>query len=188
MNNLKVKKVYINSFKDKTMTSINIYKTLREKKIPTNIPQNNKSIYSEKDLNLQTFMANAQEDNEKSIITLLSFKDFDMLFSGDAGIGAFEQLKNEIPHNVEVLKVGHHGGPNVINTSMLNHLNTQVSIISTGPNAFGHPNRGTLDILRNTDIYRTDRHNSIKITSDGKAYKVLLFNPSKHKYEISKEY
>lgn len=188
MNNLKVKKVYINSFKDKTMTSINIYKTLREKKIPTNIPQNNKSIYSEKDLNLQTFIANAQEDNEKSIITLLSFKDFDMLFSGDAGIGAFEQLKNEIPHNVEVLKVGHHGGPNVVNTPMLNHLNTQVSIISTGPNAFGHPNRGTLDILRNTDIYRTDRHNSIKITSDGKAYKVLLFNPSKHKYEISKEY
>lgn len=188
MNNLKVKKVYINSFKDKTMTSINIYKTLREKKIPTNIPQNNKSIYSEKDLNLQTFMANAQEDNEKSIITLLSFKDFDMLFSGDAGIGAFEQLKNEIPHNVEVLKVGHHGGPNVINTSMLNHLNTQVSIISTGPNAFGHPNRGTLDILRNTDIYRTDRHNSIKITSDGNNYKILLFNPSKHRYEISKQY
>ena len=188
MKNLNVKKVYINSFKDKTITSINIYKTLREKRIPTNIPQNNKSIYSEKDFNLQTFIANAQKDNEKSIITLLSFKDFDMLFTGDAGIGAFEQLKTEIPHEIEVLKVGHHGGPNVVNTSMLNHLNTQVSIISTGPNAFGHPNRGTLDILRNTDIYRTDRHNSIKITSDGKAYKVLLFNPSKHKYEISKEY
>lgn len=188
MKNLDVKKVYINSFKDKTMTSINIYKTLREKRISTNIPHNNKSIYSEKDFNLQTFIANAQEDNEKSIITLLSFKDFDMLFTGDAGISAFEQLKTEIPHEIEVLKVGHHGGPNVVNTSMLNHLNSQVSIISIGPNAFGHPNRGTLDILRNTDIYRTDRHNSIKITSDGNNYTVWLFNPAKHKYEISKQY
>lgn len=188
IKNLRVKKVYINSYRDKTMTSINIYKTLREKKISTEIPKNNNSIYSENDLNLQTFIAWSKEDNEKSIITLLQYKNFDMIFMGDAGVEAFEQLKEDIPHQIEVLKVGHHGGPNVVNSSMMNHLNTKVSIISTGPNSFGHPNRGTLDILRNTDIYRTDRHNSIKIITDGTQYKVYLFNPSKRKYEISKQY
>ena len=185
MQNLKVHQVYVNSFNNKSMTSVNIYKTLRTKNIPVRIPQNNTSVYSEENFNLQTYIAASKEDNEKSIITLLSFKDFDMLFTGDAGTGAFEQLRKDIPHNIEVLKVGHHGGPNVVSTDMLNHLNTKVSIISTGPNAFGHPTRGTLDTLRKTDIYRTDRHNSVKITSDGNSYKIYTYNPAKHKYILS---
>lgn len=187
MKNLNVKQVYINSFEDKSMTSTNIYKTLKELKIPSQIPNNNKSIYSENSLNMQTYLAEAEEDNEKSIITLLSYKDFDMLFTGDAGTDAFNQLKKDIPHNIEVLKVGHHGGPHVVSSEMLNHLNTKVSVISTGPNAFGHPNKGTLDILRKTDIYRTDRHNSIKIITDGQRYIMYTFNKDKKKYQKSKD-
>lgn len=187
MQNLNVKQVYINSFEDKSMTSTNIYKTLKELKIPSQIPNNNKSIYSENSLNMQTYLAEAEEDNEKSIITLLSYKDFDMLFTGDAGTDAFNQLKKDIPHNIEVLKVGHHGGPHVVSSEMLNHLNTKVSVISTGPNAFGHPNKGTLDILRKTDIYRTDRHNSIKIITDGQRYTMYTFNKDKKKYQKSKD-
>lgn len=187
MQNLNVKQVYINSFEDKSMTSTNIYKTLKELKIPSQIPNNNKSIYSENSLNMQTYLAEAEEDNEKSIITLLSYKDFGMLFTGDAGTDAFNKLKKDIPHNIEVLKVGHHGGPHVVSSEMLNHLNTKVSVISTGPNAFGHPNKGTLDILRKTDIYRTDRHNSIKIISDGQRYTMYTFNKDKKKYQKSKD-
>lgn len=187
MKNLNVKQVYINSFEDKSMTSTNIYKTLKELKIPSQLPNNNKSIYSENSLNMQTYLAEAEEDNEKSIITLLSYKDFDMLFTGDAGTDAFNQLKKDIPHNIEVLKVGHHGGPHVVSSEMLNHLNTKVSVISTGPNAFGHPNKGTLDILRKTDIYRTDRHNSIKIITDGQRYTMYTFNKDKKKYQKSKD-
>lgn len=187
MKNLNVKQVYINSYEDKSMTSTNIYKTLKELKIPSQIPNNNKSIYSENSLNMQTYLAEAEEDNEKSIITLLSYKDFDMLFTGDAGTDAFNKLKKDIPHNIEVLKVGHHGGPHVVSTEMINHLNTKVSLISTGPNSFGHPNKGTLDILRKTDIYRTDRHNSIKIVSDGQIYTMYTFNKYKKKYQKSKD-
>lgn len=66
---------------------------------------------------------------------------------------------------------------------MLEYLNPKVSVISTGLNYFGHPNRGTLDILRNTAIFRTDKNNSIKITTDGNFYDVLTFNRTKHKYE-----
>ena len=111
-----------------------------------------------------------------------------MLFTGDAGTKAFNKLKKDIPHNVEILKVGHHGGPHVVNTEMLNHLNNNISIISTGPNAFGHPNKGTLDILRKTNIYRTDRHNSIKITSDGNTYTIYTFDKAKKKYQKSKNF
>ena len=188
MKNVDVKHVYINSLDDKSITSANIYKTLKEQNIPAQIPFNNKSIYTEQNINIQTFIANSEEDNEKSIITLLSYKNFDMLFTGDAGTKAFNKLKKDIPHNVEILKVGHHGGPHVVNTEMLNHLNNNISIISTGPNAFGHPNKGTLDILRKTNIYRTDRHNSIKITSDGNTYTIYTFDKAKKKYQKSKNF
>ena len=184
MKNMNIKKVYINEFDNKSMTSVNIYKTLRTEKISAEIP--NGEIYKEKDLAMQTFIAKADVDNEKSIITLLSYKDFDMLFTGDAGNFALEQIKPKLPKNIEVLKVGHHGSFNVINSDMLDYMNTQVSIISTGSNAYGHPTRGTLDILRNTEIYRTDRHNSIKITTDGNVYKIYTYNPPKHRYILSK--
>lgn len=186
INNLNIKNIYINSFNDKSMTSINIYKTVRRKNISTYIPKG--KVYGEDDLTLNTYIASANKDNEKSIITLLSYKDFDMLFMGDAGIGAFKQLKHKLPQNIEVLKVGHHGGNNVVSSDMLNYLNTKVSIISTGPNAFGHPRAGTLDILRHTTIYRTDRHNSIKINSDGNSYAVSTYNLLKHKYILSKKF
>ena len=84
------------------MTSVNIYKTIKELQIPVKLPTNNTDIYQENDFQLRTYFANSEEDNEKSIITLLSYKDFDMLFTGDAGIKAFNKLKKDIPHNIEI--------------------------------------------------------------------------------------
>ena len=182
----KVKEVYINSFENKSYTSYKIYKTLKKKNIKTEIPENNTIIYKEKHFVIKTFMANLDNDNENSIITLVKYGNFEALFMGDAGIKAFDAIKTNIPENIEVLKVGHHGAKNVVSSEMLTRLNPEVSVISTGINYFGHPAKGTLDILRNTNIYRTDRNNSIKITSDGNIYKVFTYNRTNHKYEINK--
>lgn len=186
MKNLNVKNVYINSFTNKSQTSVNIYKTLREKHIPTHLARNNNVIYTENNLSLTTYKAEMKDDNENSIITLLQYNDFDMLFTGDAGAEAFHAVKKDIPAHVEVLKVGHHGARGVVDGEMLKYLNPKVSIISTGFNNFGHPNKGTLDILRETAIYRTDKNNSIKISTDGRIYKVLTFNGVRHKYELNR--
>lgn len=182
MQNLKVKNVYINSLDNKSYTSVNIYKTLRKEKINTIIAKNNSIIYQEGDFSLKTFKADKDNDNENSIITLLEYGDFETLFMGDAGIEAFNGVKKDIPQNVEVLKVGHHGAKGVVNSDMLNYLNSDVSIISTGRNSYGHPGRGTLDVLRNTRIYRTDVNNSINIKSDGNCYSVKTFNRQKRGY------
>lgn len=182
MQNLKVKNVYINSLDNKSYTSVNIYKTLRKEKINTIIVKNNSIIYQEGDFSLKTFKADKDNDNENSIITLLEYGDFETLFMGDAGIEAFNGVKKYIPQDVEVLKVGHHGAKGVVNSDMLNYLNSDVSIISTGRNSYGHPGRGTLDVLRNTRIYRTDVNNSINIKSDGNCYSVMTFNRQKRGY------
>lgn len=180
INSVNVKNVYVNSFDDKSYTSENIYKIIKQKDINVKIPENGELVYKDADFTFRTYIADLDEDNENSIISLLSYKDFEILFMGDAGVKAFEALN--IPSNIEVLKVGHHGGADVVSPQMLENLEPQVSIISTGPNYFGHPNKGTLDILRNTDIYRTDLHNSIEIVSNGIDYDINTYEPEKHKY------
>ena len=187
ITNTNTKTLYLNSPKADTQTAVNIFKTAKENNQRIVITKNNEEIYSENNLSIKTFKANIKgknASNECSTVTLLSYKDFDILFMGDAGVEAFNEIKKYVPNEVEVLKVGHHGGPKVVDEDMLKHLNTKISLISTGINTFGHPNHGTLDILRNTKILRTDRLNSIKITTDGEIYKIYSYDPHEKFYEL----
>ena len=191
IKNTRVKTLYLNSKETSTNTSKEIFKTISEIGQNTVFVKNNKIIYTEPNLQLKTFKANVggrNHSNESSTITLLSYKKFDMLFMGDAGVEAFNQVKSNIPHNIEVLKVGHHGGPRVVDYNMLNYLGNDVSLISTGINYFNHPNKGTLDILRNTEILRTDLLNSIKFSTDGFSYKIYSYNPHDKIFQIKENF
>ena len=191
ISGVQVKTLYLNSNKANTLTSRKIFIKSKELGQKYEIVSGKKDIYREKDLQIRLYKADIGQkdsDNANSIVTLLSYKNFDMLFMGDAGVETFNIIKRGIPHNVEVLKVGHHGGPEVVDSDMLNYLNTKVSVISTGVNYFGHPNKGTLDILRNTDILRTDLLNSIKISTDGNLYKIYSYNPHEKFYEFKEKF
>ena len=190
INKIKVNSVYINSLNNTSLTSKNIYKILKEKNIHAIIPNNNQIIYSEEpDFSLTAYMPQGKTDNDQSIITLLSNKDFQMLFTGDAGVDAFDNISKYIPNEkIEILKVGHHGASGTVNNSMIEKLNPDISIISTGKNIFGHPHKATLDSLRKTDIYRTDINNSIKIVYNTNSYKVYTYNINSKKYKLFKSY
>ncbi len=189
INELNIKNIYVNTLKKDTYTTNKIFEAIDKTKIPTHLAKNNQVIYIENNFELKTFIANIPDnDNENSIITLINYGDFNTLFTGDAGTTAFEKIKNNIPENIEVFKVGHHGGKNVVNRTMLNHLKNKISIISTGPNNFGHPDRTTLDLLKNTEIYRTDIHNSIKVTASGNTFKTYTYNTTHKKYQQTGEY
>ena len=89
-----------------------------------------------------------------------------------------------MPQNIEVLKVGHHGAKGVVDNFMLNRVGAKFAIISVGPNKFGHPNQVTLDYLKNLKVLRTDKHNALKVVSDGSKYKILGYDPSKRSFQI----
>jgi competence protein ComEC len=187
ITNTKTKTLYLNSKDTDTQTGKKIFNSINKNHQNCKIVKNNETIYQESNLKLITYKANTKgkdASNDNSTITLLSFKDFDMIFMGDAGINSFNLLQKDIPHNIEVLKVGHHGGPQVVDEAMLKHLNSQTSLISTGINYFGHPTQGTLDTLRKTTILRTDILNSIKISTDGENYKIYSYEPHDKKYEL----
>lgn len=191
IENTRIKTLYLNSKEQSTSTSKNIFKTIKKCRQKTRIVKNNEVIYAEPNLTIKTFKADIggrNRSNDNSTITLLSYKKFDILFMGDAGYESFNRIKKDVPHNVEILKVGHHGGPRVVDNYMIDYLGNKYSIISTGINYFGHPNKGTLDILRHTDILRTDLLNSIKISTNGTLCKIYSYNPHDKKYEIKEKF
>ena len=186
--NMKVKNILTNSLTDKARIAQTIYKTAKDTKTPILKALDGEVVYEEPNLTLRSFVETYDSDNESSVITLLSYKDFDMLFTGDAGLTALGRIADKMPSKVEVLKVGHHGAANVMNKEYLNRLGCGVSVISTGKNNYGHPNKGTLDILSPTEIYRTDKDNSIKITTDGSNYETYTFNSSTKHYEMISQF
>lgn len=191
IENTNIKTLYLNSTEKETQTAKDIFNAVKKLKQNVRIVKNEDIIYFEPNLTLKTYKANIggkNRSNECSTVILLSYGKFDMLFMGDAGVTSFSQLQKDIPHNVEVLKVGHHGGPRVVDSQMLEHLGNRVSLISTGINYFGHPNKGTIDILRNTDILRTDLLNSIKIMTDGNEYKIYSYDTHDKRYQFRENF
>ena len=108
--------------------------------------------------------------NEEGLFVLVSYNDFDLLVTGDAG--SFEEtllLKyNQLP-DIEVLAVGHHGSKNSTCAQLLDKLTPETCLISVGYNTYGHPASETLNRLtnRNIAVLRTDQMGHLTIQYKG---------------------
>ena len=184
----RVHNLYLNSFDDKSGLAKKIYKISDKNKFMKKIKiKNDNLIYSEKDFQIYTYkadMKNTKFDtpNENSIITYIKFKNYDALFMGDAGIPAFYKIKNYIPQNITLFKVGHHGAKNVVDREMMNYLSPEISLVSVGFNKFGHPNPLTMKLVSSSYTARTDRLNSIKVIFKNNGYELDGFDSTKQRY------
>ena len=176
--------LYVNSVEDNSKLANDIYTIAVKKDVNLAKAQDDKVVYEENDLILKTFQKYNKDDNESSVLTLLSYKNFDILFTGDAGVKPFRRIKSKMPSKVEVLKVGHHGAKGVVDNNYVNSLNADVSLVSVGKNTYGHPDKDTLAFLSNTDVFRTDEVGAVKIVSDGKIYSTYTFSTGKRKFEF----
>ena len=184
MNGINVNKIYVNDLEHKSKQAKEIYKTAQEQNVKLILSQNNQEVINKDGLVVKNYMPKSKGvgDNENSIQTLLTYKSFNMLFTGDAGIDTLEEIKCNIPKPITVLKVGHHGANGVINKHLVKDLSPKISLISVGENKFGHPTIYTLDVLKDTRILRTDIHNSIKFVINAKGYKIFTFDSKAKKY------
>ena len=186
MKGVRVKKLYVNSLTHNSGEAKNIYETANKYGVELKLAEIGQVVYEKNGLKLTNYISKDSleyGDNEASILTLLSYNDFSMLFTGDSGVDTFNRLKNYLPKNINVLKVGHHGALGVVNKEMIDYLNPKIALISVGENKFGHPSQVTLDVLKNTKILRTDVNNSIKIAVDKNGYSIYSFNTRKKKYK-----
>jgi competence protein ComEC len=107
--------------------------------------------------------------NEDSIVLLVEYGSFQVLFAGDAGFPAEQELRSRTPR-VDLLKVGHHGSRGSTSDEWLDSLRPLAAVVSVGQNTYGHPAPETLERLRRhrVTLWRTDRDGLVTVTTDGR--------------------
>lgn len=189
IENFDVEKVYLNTSKIDTVTAVSVFSELDLTDTNYEITELKEVIEDDNDFKITLLRSDIDDDNENSIQTLITFKDFDMLFMGDAGIKGFNAIREKLKDNIEVLKTGHHGAKNVTDNMMLETINPQTAIISVGINYFGHPSKQTIENLNRhkVKIFRTDYDGAIYVKADGNKYSVQTFDTQKRKFSKYKQ-
>ena len=109
----------------------------------------------------------AGRSNESGLFALCSYRDFDVLITGDADAFVEKMLVKYQPiPDVEVLLAGHHGSKNSSCGEFLRAVSPELVLISAGANnAYGHPAPETLERLEaaGAAVYRTDEDGSVTV-------------------------
>ncbi len=111
------------------------------------------------------------------MVLLMSFGEFQMLFTGDlpedreeAVIAALEETRAETGR-IELLKVAHHGSKSSTSGAFLDAVDPAYAVISSGRNnIYGHPHPDLLARLSEREIpyWNTAETGAVIITTDGK--------------------
>lgn len=119
--------------------------------------------------------------NDSSIVVKLTFGKISFLFMGDAE----EMSENRIisrGYNLQntILKVGYHGSRTSTTDSFLTAVNPEAAVIMVGDNnESDFPHHETLAKLAEAgvDIYMTNVHGTIVVTTDGNTYDINVKQP-----------
>ncbi|WP_232725644.1 MBL fold metallo-hydrolase [Bacillus sp. FJAT-44742] len=101
---------------------------------------------------------------------------FSLLLTGDAEQETEQAMINR-GHEVEadILQLGHHGSDTSTTSAFLDEVRPEIAIYSAGEgNQYGHPHDSVINRLeeREIEIYGTDVHGTIIVTTDGESYQV----------------
>lgn len=176
VNHFKVNKVFLNCGPHNELEKA-LIKELEKKNIKhySCIKELNIDKYKLQFLNTKEY----DNENDNSNVIYFNYNNYKFLLMGDAGIEKEKDiLKKYNLNNIDFLKVGHHGSNTSSSKEFINNINPKYSIISVGKNnKYGHPKENILDILKNSNIYRTDRDGSIEIKLNKNGYKIRTCIP-----------
>ena len=127
------------------------------------------------------------DPNNESIVGMLTYKNFSMLFTGDAE----KKVENDLLNSVNkselkstVLKSSHHGSKTSAGADFMKAVSPEYVVISAGEpdvdggNTYGHPHKAALNAylkcgVDDAKIFWTYMNGTITITTDGKAWSVM---------------
>ncbi len=178
---LKVKNIVLNSYKGDSPFAESIPKAAKLRHTNIIYPKNNTELLKYKNGSLKIFQSTEKEldDNSSSLITLMNNGENKILFTGDANANVINSLN--LPPNISVLKVGHHGAKFTTDEKFLKEKGIKTAVISTGTNDYGHPTPPTIKTLQKSgvQILRTDSDNAVKVVLTKKGVKTLGFDEEK---------
>ena len=110
------------------------------------------------------------KNNLNSIVSLLNYKGYEFLFTGDAEKENESEILSScnLP-DIEFLKAGHHGSSSSSTDEFIAKLKPEAVAISCGyNNDYGHPHRSVLDTFRENGsvVYRTDKNGTLVFYCD----------------------
>lgn len=112
------------------------------------------------------------EANNMSLIIKFDYGDCSFLFTGDAEKEEeLSVLNSGVDLKSQVLKVSHHGSHTSSAEAFVKAVDPDIAVIQCGKgNAYGHPNKDTLNTLGRygISVYRSDIDGTLFIGSDGK--------------------
>ena len=118
--------------------------------------------------------------NNNSIVLYFAFGEIDFLFMSEVEKEAEAAMlvKSDIAiPDVEILKVGHHGSMRASSRDFLAITSPEIAIYMAGEgNEYGHPHEETIQALSEAgaEIYGTDIHGTIIVTTNGEEYNLEL--------------
>lgn len=121
-------------------------------------------------------------ENDCSLVGLLSYGENTFLFTGDIGKEVEKNISKFISEPVSVLKVAHHGSKNSTDEEFIQKIKPEYSIISVGENSYGHPTSEVLSTLSkaSSSVWSTKEAATIVAASDGTSFAVKkLFNQAR---------
>ena len=123
------------------------------------------------------------KNNLNSIVSLLNYKGYEFLFTGDAEKENESEILSScnLP-DIEFLKAGHHGSSSSSTDKFIAKLKPEAVAISCGyNNDYGHPHRSVLDTFRENGsvVYRTDKNGTLVFYCDENG----IFTKKKYKTE-----
>lgn len=101
------------------------------------------------------------DENDKSMIMSVNFKDKKILFTGDTS----KEYERKINEDVDILKVSHHGSNTSTDEGFLKNITPKYAVISCGVgNSYGHPHGEVLESLKKYGIIYFDTSKLGEIT------------------------
>lgn len=114
--------------------------------------------------------------NDDSLVFEILFGRVSILLTGDAGAAVEPSLAAQLsPARLRILKAGHHGSRTSTSQALIDAARPAAALISAGRgNFYGHPSAEVLARLRaaRVEIFRTDQHGQIDLTSDGRVVEI----------------
>ncbi len=109
------------------------------------------------------------DSNENSLVVLFYDKDVEVLYTGDISSEIEEKMLDDLKIReksyLRILKCAHHGSKYSSSKDFLESYNPDMTVISVGPNNYGHPTKEALSRISQSGatIYRTDKTGAVII-------------------------
>jgi competence protein ComEC len=108
----------------------------------------------------------AEDANANSVVLRVAFGELDILLTGDAYVEAERRVVGDVPAQLEILKVGHHGSDTSTDSLLLARSTPEVALVSAGRgNRYGHPDPDVVARLERAGVrvWRTDQHGTVSV-------------------------